>query len=361
MLKNHVCIVPDSGEKTDEITFLILTLDDPITDTTPCVTGIARAAKEVEKILDVPEKQVVIDIEHRYGRKLLHRLRPLIDSDIKLKSRVKLCSLYNSFMYNRWQRTYIMARQMFNNALCAARSIGGMRAYSYYDGTVVRAAFETKRKIDPLLAKELYYHPLSLFPRFLVQETNRLIGNHVYHDAKLTEQLIIDLTACFCRIRQQPFPITSNNDNEFIREQLFLTGKGQTLENSIYTLFGDNTPSKKAYLKQFPEQSRIITLSDQLLRQSHADISGLFAATIKSDYNRIQCFINLTIGCWAESFYVQNSHARNESLIDYSALRNQSRKPLENLVVFHCDEKEKTRNGKNGTKNAGGKTGGNTV
>jgi hypothetical protein len=355
-LENSVYIFPERLSTSNQLTYLAGSFNDKETESLAPIPGrlksVKAAAKTVLNIIDNSNKEVIIETGCRDGRLLWHEIIQSPSSDSsrlfeikdKMASQIKLCSLYDTLKPHFEQIGTKGFQKLCLEGLGSARSIGGVRDVSDNEAVSTIIAFCTKPEqinyeCGPYVIRIIYYHPLSLFPRFFVAETTRLLGKYINHDAKRTESLILELTACLCRLRQSPFPLSSGKECLF--SQLFPPNCSLTLQDTIYSVLSNNKSVRESFLKHYPEQGRIVLLSDQLLDRLHGKVSGVFAGRVNDTYNLIRSFLDLVLGCWVESFYTKkDKHIKSESMIDYSVLREPSRKRFIALIKEMCSKED---------------------
>jgi hypothetical protein len=326
-----------------------------------CGISINRAFEAADDMLQVTGKHLLIDVSTGgdstgAGRQLFYRLLNKNQRDSRRdpkaaswSSRIYLCSLYEKFSRKFNTAVQPEATLLKLNALMDKSfasyvkktpcSLGGLRRWTYNDAVVVRAAMTAKpNKTTPGLIRDLYYHPLSFIPRFLVHQTNVLLGDRVNYDAKQIELLIIELAAEFCHAMQHPFPATDCLLSD-LNEISFQQGMPETFRDILFAISFDKGYAHDFLVKKFPHLDRILLLSKTLLTNLKADVSGIFVKKIVTEYDLLRSFIDLILGCWIDSFYVpasKDAGRKTESLMDTSVLCPYSQNSLTYFLDAIC-------------------------
>jgi hypothetical protein len=253
----------------------------------------------LREILTQSKAQLIIDVATFGGRELLHRLieePPYLLNRRRYRKRLFLCSLIAQLqeriqIINKTRPTEYHVGEYYIVPMLERfpRSFGGIRPYINDDAIVARIAVKSKKEnTEPEFIKDLYFHPLSLVPKFFIQEAGNIPQAGVYYDAKQTEQMIVDLSACFCKLRQYPFPIASEFEDSFCVLQ-------------------PTPPIRRALMKKYPYQCRAVLLADQLLLQLGISASRIFHKKVILNGRDavVKSFLQLIAESWVGSFVRQ--------------------------------------------------------
>ena len=313
------------------------------------LSSIKRAAALIRQIRsESPGKEIALDTACEVGRDLLCRSRPILKFNRKgfdpLFTLSQLFDLVRNDIPGELSdvRTKDFVEYVIK-LLHTVRSNGGRRPCTANDLLLAEIGINRSRNPPiPEMESFLAGHPLCRVPFFFVEEAKLRLGHRADFDSPKLHCVIMRLATSFAQLGQSMFPEYGHNwlFAPSLQEGKLSDGNSPDahlgmryrVDDFIYTVLNGSTRNRKAIFRDYPVQSRIVRLTDQLLSAIQIGAIRLFAPeNDRNRYDRINAFLDLTMKIWTLSLY--SDCDIKPPIVDRSLLRTDIQNHFQQIVL----------------------------
>lgn len=301
-------------------------------------SSIKQAAVLIGRIREAsPNAEIIIDTGAPAGRDILWRSKKHLKfNERHLDPKIQLSRLFHLLKRKIPKKLHASDPAFIALAvskLFSARSLGGRRACSRSDLTVLEAALcDPNKPLPNRIFTACFLHPLCFVPRFFVEESNRILGKRSTFLAEKDKQDIVRLALCLARLRQSSFP--SGEYGWFFTggEEDSSVSSRSIVDDFIFTVLEGSTHARKRAIRHYPIQAEIVRTADRLLQSIDIQASRLLSGAANgSRYDRICGFLELICQVWTHSLYFGTDY--KPQVVNLSMLAQSLRRRFEQAVT----------------------------